>query len=112
MWVRSDGNILTVSTGAIERQWKFTKSGLLTTAIRDVGSGRSWTERSPQIECDWMYEGWLDGSAQARAISIRAETSDDEGFTSQHLAVVVELEYSVLALSLKYVIWAYPLLRL
>lgn len=58
----------------------------------DIARGRSWAGRSPQIDSDWMYEGWLDASAEAQVVSVNVEVSDDQGFTSQHLAVAVELK--------------------
>lgn len=107
-WIRSSGNVLTVSTGAMERHWELTHSGLLTTAVKDVARRRMWAGRSAEVDCDWRYEGWLDGSAEARVTSVEAEISDDQGFTSQHLAVAVEMEYAALGVSLRYIVWAYP----
>ena len=97
---KTDGDLLTVSTGAATRQWKWTEKGFLTQSLAGsdgkiiaVGAGKT---------ADWDLGDLGDG----KLVSLKAFENDDEHFTSRHLAIEAEIEYPTLLL--KYVIWAYP----
>lgn len=103
--VRVEGDRLIATTGALERQWRFTESGLATCSLRDVARGREWIAGAKDQECDWQVPGLTEGPAKIE--SIDARESDDEGFTSPHLEVVVSLLYPRPRVAAQYVIWLY-----
>lgn len=105
VWAK-DG-LLTVSTGRIERCWKWTGSGLVTVGLKDLSGEREWINREPEWGSDWSVPG-VDGEQDAKLLSLTAEKSTDEGFTSEHIAVTAEIEYPDAGVILKYVIWVYP----
>ena len=105
---RSEGKFLLVTTGRIERRWLWTGKGLVTVSLRDLSTDTEWARSNPDAACDWAYQGVLDDSSDARVVSLVATKSDDEGFTSEHLAVTAEIEYPSRQMTLRYVIWAYP----
>ncbi|MDX9881187.1 MAG: hypothetical protein RBS73_03910 [Prolixibacteraceae bacterium] len=93
-------NLLIVSTGAMERTWVWTGTGLSTTQIKNssgevvaIGSGES---------ADWN----IGENGEGKLLLLKAFRDDDEHFTSEHLTVEVEIEYGNTIL--KYMIWAYP----
>ena len=95
----TQNNQLIVSTGAIERHWTWTGKGFSTSQIKD--SNGVYTIQNSS-DADWN----LGDLGNGKVVSIRAFKSDDEHFTSEHLAVEAEIEYA--CLQVKYVIWAYP----
>ncbi|VGO15657.1 hypothetical protein PDESU_04242 [Pontiella desulfatans] len=103
--VKTSGDELVVSSGKVERRWKWTGRGLATAGLRDLRSGNEWVEEAAG-EADWRFPGLIEGDA--RLVSLTARESDDEGFTSRHLEVVAEMEYPQTGVWLKYVVWAYP----
>jgi hypothetical protein len=104
--VQASGDELLVSSGAVERRWCWTGRGLVTSGLRDLRSGNEWIDQTGDPRADWDFPGLTEGDA--KLISLTARESDDEGFTSRHLEVVAEIEYSQTGVALKYVIWAYP----
>lgn len=98
-----DGEMLTVDTGEVTRQWRLTKRGLATIKLQ---CGLAGYVMKPQADrpCDWD----LGGLGEARLVSLTAEKDDDERFTSDHLRVVAEFEYPHDKLVVRYVVWAYP----
>ena len=103
--VKTDGDLLVVGTGKIERRWKWTGKGLVTVGLRDLSSGREWADVESQCGCDWSIPGSIEEHA-ASIISLIAEPSTDEGFTSEHLAVKAEIGYPAVGVSVKYIIWS------
>lgn len=93
-------NLLIVSTGKIERQWKWTGNGFATTQIVNP-AGEIIATNSGQ-SADWD----LGELGEGKLVSLNAFQDDDEHFTSEHLVVEAEIEYE--KLQVKYVIWAYP----
>ncbi len=93
-------NQLIVSTGSIERHWIWTGKGLATSLIKN-SHGAIFAKKT-DFSADWN----LGQLGEGRIVSLKAFKNDDEHFTSDHLAVEVEIEYSTL--DIKYVIWAYP----
>jgi len=100
--------ILTVSTGAIERQWKLTSVGLKTIAIRNLKNGKIWSSDAKTFDCDWSYNSLVSETTNCNLVSITAKRENDEGFTSDYLNVVAEFEYPSTHTFIKYQIWAYP----
>ena len=98
----TDGDNLTVSTGAVTRTWAWTGKGLATVSIHDEASGRQWAAAKPASAADWDLGDFGGG----KVVSLKAFEDDDEHFTSKHLTVEAEIHYP--ALDVKYVIWAYP----
>lgn len=105
--VRTKGNELIVSTGTVERTWRWTGKGLVTTGFRNSKTGKQWAELKPQFSADWAYYGLID-ETEATLVSLTAQRSDDEGFTADHLEVIAEVRYPSVASAVKYQIWAYP----
>ncbi len=97
---KTDGDMLTVSTGAMTRQWKWTGKGLLTHSLAapDDKVLAAGTEET----ADWH----LGEPGEGKLVSLKAFADDDDRFTSKHLAIEAEIQYPTL--HLKYVIWAYP----
>ena len=106
-YARAEGDALVVGTGSMERHWKWTGNGLVSTSVVDGESGKVWSDPSNQT-CDWMIDGLIDRGTPAELISLSAEQADDEGFTSDHLEVTAHIRYATAKLDVKYTIWAYP----
>jgi hypothetical protein len=100
-------NEFTVSTGVIERKWRWTGRGLVTVSLRDLRSG---TERAvqPGRACDWDLPGALSDSVEGVLIGSTVRESDDEGFSGRHLEVVNTIRYEKAHLDVQHVVWAYP----
>jgi hypothetical protein len=102
-----DGAVLRVSTGNVRRDWKLTPNGLVTTSVVNEDTGKTWAAPSSQ-RCDWMISGLIDNDSTAELLSLTAEASDDEAFTSEHLNVTAHFRYADTKLDVKHTIWAYP----
>ena len=100
-------NILTVSTGKVERTWKLTTSGLVTIGIKNSITGKQWANKSNKI-CDWNYTGIVSDNSTCKLIKLTAKKSNDDGFTSDYLDIMAEFEYPSNHTFIKYNIWAYP----
>ncbi len=99
---------LTVTTGRVSRQWRWTGAGLATVSLLDVRAGRQWVTGEPTHRCDWSLTGRIDDDSAAELTALSAAESDDEGFTSPHLEVIAEIEYPRAKLTVQYLVWAYP----
>jgi len=106
--IRFDGEVLTASTGEIERQWQWTGRGFATASLRRLATERNWVPGLPAHACDWIPPGCETGSGPSRLIGVTAEESDDEGFTSPHLCATCEMEYPEDRLAVRLVVWCYP----
>ena len=104
---RTDGEHLIVSTGAVERIWRLTPAGLATVSIKNLRTGTAW-EVPSRAQADWEYPGWIDKDARVNTVRVEAGPADDDGFTSRHLRVLVDLEYPGQDASLRMEVWAYP----
>lgn len=103
--MRCDGEVFTVTTGKLERQWSWSKAGWRTTAITDLASGHRWPLVDRNEGADWQIPG-LDGEGQL--MSVTANESTDEGFTSPHLEVVSTVHYPEVDIDLQHIVWIYP----
>lgn len=101
----TDGLRLFVSTGRVQRVWRWTEAGLAPDALTELSTGRRWVQSS--LACAWQ---WPDGAEPAGAVlrAMSADVGDDEGFTSEHLRVTVEIDYPGCGMRLVMVVWAYP----
>jgi hypothetical protein len=104
-WTQDD--VLTISTGVVSRELTWTGKGLVTTGLHDLRIHKNWaTSLCDNQSADWSFPGLTEGNATL--LSLSAAPSTDEGFTSEHLEVVAEIEYPDTGITLKLVIWAYP----
>lgn len=102
------GRTLTVSTGRMTRVWQLTPAGLVTRRIADDEAGFNWPILSART-CDWQLPGVGDDPAvTCRLESLDIRQGDDEGFSSPHLAVTLDLWYPGPATRVRCVIWAWP----
>lgn len=106
--VITKSNILSVKNKEIERQWKLTEYGLATVSVKNLSTNKVWQNNQNKTNCDWSYDGLMDGTQKANLISITAHESNDEGFTDSHTEIALEFEYPESKVFLKYVIWIYP----
>jgi hypothetical protein len=103
----TQGDVLTISTGAISREFTWTATGLVTTGLHDLRIDKDWGNSACiHPSADWSFPSLTEGNANLRSLS--AAPSTDDGFTTEHLQVVAEIEYPNTGITLKFVIWAYP----
>ena len=102
---RTEGEFLIVTTGRVERVWRWTEAGFATTKVVDVTSGRAWGAEAPA--CDWQLPDCGEPSG-ATLSSLSASVRDDEGFTDEHVCVTAEIDYPASGLALRFAIWVYP----
>jgi hypothetical protein len=100
----SDEQII-VMTGLVKRVFEVTSKGLITTEYTDLNSGENFILPEQELQADWEFPS-VKGNAKLQ--NIRAEISDDEGFTSKHIEVAVHFSYPDDNLDLKYTLWVYP----
>ena len=100
-------NILTVSTGKVQRQWKWTGNGFLTTSLINLGSGKEWAATIPDHTSDWDLPTKIGSESSAELISVNCIESDDEKFTTQHLLITAHMKYNC-GLEVQFLIRVYP----
>lgn len=108
--VRSAGEELTISTGVVEPTWRWTGAGLATISLKDLRTGKEWVHQDP-VGSDWLAAGWVgdsEGDSEGDLVSLTAERSDDERFTTEHLRVRAEVRYSATGAVVRFEVWAYP----
>ena len=106
--VSFDGEYLIASTGLITRQWRWTGHGFLTTRIEAVG-GANWQLGSGDVrDADWLLPVVEDSNPVATLATKTVGVSDDEGFTSKHVAFRAEMNYAAVHLLVRFEVWAYP----
>lgn len=101
-----------VSTGNVEGKWRWTGKGFVSTGFKNLDSGKEWVDRQSEYLADWDLRTFED---DAELVSVIADTSDDDNFTSEHLRVVAEIDYAMSeqyypesGLRLRFEIWVYP----
>ena len=103
-----DGDVLTVQTGAMTRVWQWTGRGFLTTSVA-LDNTRPWRLDAPELrDADWLLPVCEDRNPKAELVAARTEVSDDEGFTSKHVAFMAEMLYPEAAVALRFIVWAFP----
>jgi hypothetical protein len=95
---------LKVSTGRIERTWKWTGNGLLTISIRNQITGKEYAGKSGKYSCDWNLPGSLTDSSDAELKDLKITVNDDDGFTNKHLQVITTIRYPGAKLEVQHVI--------
>ncbi len=100
-------NILTVSTGKVQRQWKWTGHGFLTISYKNLTTGKEWAVVSPDHTADWDLPKKIGKESVAELLSVNCIESDDENFTSSHLLVTAHIRYDS-ELEVQYLIRVYP----
>lgn len=103
-----DGHTLCVATGVVERKWRWTGNGFLTCSLRNSQSSREWCRPQTTDRCDWLLPPSPQEPGAARLVDVRLSESDDQGFTSAHLACWAEVEYPQERLVVLFIAWAYP----
>lgn len=98
---------LIANTGEIERVWKWAGGGFVTVSLKNIDSGKEWAG-TPKYRCDWSLPGLIDDSTEANLLNLTANPGTDEGFTSQHIEVIAEIEYPESGILVQFVIWIYP----
>ena len=99
-----DGRILTVDTGAVHRIWHLGPRGLATVAFGRPGTA---VQATGAARCDWTLPGGLPQD-DAEVVAVVVDENDDEGFTSAHLRIRLDLRYAAAGLDLRIEVWAYP----
>ena len=105
--VSCTGDELAVSTGVMERKWRWTGKGLVTTSLRDVRTKQEWAG-TPRHTCDWDLPGVLGDGVEGILIGSSARVDDDDGFSGKHLEVVTTVHYERARLQVQHVVWAFP----
>ncbi|MDA3959872.1 MAG: hypothetical protein PF961_03710 [Planctomycetota bacterium] len=100
-----DGTTLTVDTGQLVRQWRWTANGFATCSLKRHG-GRELITRASN-SADWRLPGGAphDG-AELRRVAI--QRNNDDGFVSEHVQVLAGIAYPAAGLELQVEIWALP----
>lgn len=101
-------NKITVSTGKIERVWKWTGKGLQTVSIKNQLTGKEYSKISGKYRCDWDLPGAINDTSQAELVDFSISENDDEGFTNKHLQVITTIKYPEARLEVQHVIWVFP----
>ncbi len=102
------GDRLCVSSGCVERDWRWTGAGLATVGLEDLRTGRNWVAQPEYAAAsDWALPGLM-GHQPARLVSLSAAPSTDGQFTSEMLQVVAEVVYPQSGLAVRFVVWTYP----
>ncbi len=102
-----DGQTLSVSTGLMQRSWRWTGRGFVTVELTNLTTGRSWCHE-PARACDWVLPGQADDNGAAELTGIAATVGDDEGFTAEHIEAIASMDYPEAAQQVQLVVWVYP----
>lgn len=94
-----------MTTGEIRRTWQWTGAGFATRQVVLESTGQTWA--GDWSNCDWQLPD-AGEPARGELVSLTAEVSDDEGFTSEHVCVVAEVRYPDDDMTIRWSIWAYP----
>ena len=103
-----ENQILTVSTGQITRCWRWTGKGLLTQSVTRLQSDYTWQNDSIPHDADWQLPTCLLENPDASILDVQMTSSDDEGFTSEHLRVSILIDYPSAKLQARFCVRAYP----
>ncbi len=105
-------NELVVSTGIVEGRWTWTGKGFVTSGFKNLITQKEWVTEEPGYMADWdlrLFEN------DPSLVSLSAEVSTDDHFTSEHLRIIAEMDYDMpeemypeSGLRVRFEIWAYP----
>ena len=107
-YAQTAGERLTIGTGKVEREWRWTGRGFATTGLRNLETGQEWATGEIFYAADWSLGRILHEDSRCELVSLEARESNDEGFTSRHLEVAAEFRCAEDRLVLQYRVWAYP----
>jgi len=108
-YARVEANTLVIGTGRIERRWKLTGEGLVTTSLKNSGgSKREWADREPAVQADWAHPLLMPPGGGCKLVSLTATEDDDEGFMTKNLKVTAEISYPATSITLRYEVRAFP----
>lgn len=97
-----------VSTGKVERTWRWSGYGFQTIGLKDLLTGREYAKPVTAVNCDWGMPGAISDSSRGELLDISVVENDDEGFSNQHLQVMSTIKYPDGKLMVQHVIWVYP----
>lgn len=105
-----DGAELRVDTGSCERVWQWTGRGFFTTCVRRLPDGAAWVLESSDDDAgaDWLIPMEEEQNPAAQILDVACGRSDDEGFTTEHLAFRADIAYPEAHLVVRFTVWAYP----
>ena len=105
-------NEIIVSTGKVTGKWKWTGKGFVSTGFKNLQTDKEWILRQSELLADWDLSLFEDN---VELVSLKAEISNDNNFTSQHIRIIAEIDYKMpekhygeSGLRLRFEIWAYP----
>ncbi len=101
-------NILSASTGKVQRQWKWTGNGLQTISIKNQLTGIEYAKINNKHSCDWDLPGAINDTTPAELFNITVIENDDEGFINKHLQVISTIKYPKSKVEVQHVIWIFP----
>jgi hypothetical protein len=105
-YARTEGAILLIGTGTVERRWQWTDQGFATIALINSATGKDFALPAEGMSsADWQLPGI---SGKGQLVDLESRLSTDEGFTSEHLETIATIQYPKSNLIVQYVIWAYP----
>ena len=97
---------LKVGNVHIERQWDWCSEGLKTIAINDKKGGKIYRAENND-GADWSLLPDMTMN-DAKLVSVNATVNNDEGFTEEHIEVIIEISYPASDMQVKYKIWCFP----
>jgi len=110
--VSTQGNVITISTGKAEGKWQWTGKGFVSTGFKNLQTDKEWVNQQSEYLADWDLSLFED---EAELVSLTADISNDDNFTSQHIRLRAEMDYDMpeklydeSGLRLRFEIWAYP----
>ena len=105
-------NELLVSTGIVEGRWTWTGKGFVSTGFKNLQTDKEWVSKQPEHLADWDLSLFDD---DVELVSLTADISNDDNFTSQHIRIIAEMDYAMSGkhygesgIRLRFEIWAYP----
>ncbi len=101
------GDMLSVSTGKVDRIWEWTGVGFRTVRFWNSASGKEWCQAPPSHKCDWDLPTKIGDDTSGSLLSVNCVETDDESFTANHLLVTCLIGYDC-GLQLKFLIRVYP----
>lgn len=110
--VTTQNDEIIISTGKVTGKWKWTGKGFVTTGFKNLQTGKEWVQQEPEHLADWDLRLFED---DVELVSVTADISTDDNFTSEHIRLVAETDYAMpekyypeSGLRLRFEIWAYP----
>ena len=89
---RTRNDEIVVSTGQVTGKWKWTGKGFVTTSFKNLQTDTEWVNPQSELLADWdlrLFEG------DVQLVSLTADVSDDDHFTSRHIRITAEIDYAL-----------------